>query len=157
MKSRIAPLSILLVLALFLLATCGGAPPKKSTLSIRVTAASDVNPDLQSRPSPVILHLLELSAVDAFNRASFFELTGNAAAALGGNMLSQTEIVLTPGSSKESVLDLNPQAAFLGFVVAYRDIDNARWRLSQPVIPGKTENIVVDIGREYVTVTEVSD
>lgn len=144
-----------LVMAAFLLASCGGAPPKARSLEVRVTAAADVNPDLQSRPSPVILHMLELSAIDEFNRASFFELTENDTAALGGDVLNRTEIILTPGSSRQTVLELDDRVAYLGFVVAYRDIDNARWRATQAVVPGATESILVDVGRQRISVSEV--
>lgn len=153
---RIGRLFLILTLAALLLAACGGAP-KKETLEVQITATSDVNPDLQSRPSPVILHMLELSAIDEFNRASFFELTENDAAALGGDVLNKTEIILTPGGSKTTALNLGPQVAYLGFVVAYRDIDNARWRLSQEVVPGKTDSIVVNVGRQRISVVEVND
>jgi len=145
-----------LVVAGLVLASCGSAPEKRS-LEVRITATTDINPDLQSRPSPVILHMLELSAIDEFNRASFFELTENDAAALGGDLLNMTEIILTPGSSTQRVLDLGERAAYLGFVVAYRDIDNARWRLSQEVVPGATGSIVVDVGRQQISVTEVKN
>ncbi len=129
-------LFIILSLLVFGLASCGGAP-KKHSLTIRISATTDVNPDLDTRPSPVILHVLELSAIDEFNRADFFALTQNDAAALGGDVLNKTEIILTPGSSKETVLELDKQAVYLGFVAGYRDIDNSRWRVSQAVVPGR--------------------
>ena len=138
------------------LASCGSAP-KKESLKIRISATTDVNPDLDSRPSPVILHLLELSAIDEFNRADFFALTQNDAAALGGDVLNKTEIILTPGSSRETILELDQLAVYLGFVAGYRDIDNSRWRVSQAVVPGKTDWISVKITKQQIEITEVND
>ncbi len=138
------------------LASCGSAP-KKHTLKIRISATTDVNPDLNTRPSPIILHVLELSAIDGFNRADFFALTQNDAAALGGDVLNKTEIILTPGSSKETVLELDKQAVYLGFVAGYRDIDNSRWRVSQAVVPGKTDWISVNIAKQQIEIIEVND
>lgn len=149
-------LFIILSLLVFGLASCGGAP-KKHSLNIRISASTDVNPDLEARPSPIILHVLELSAVDEFNRADFFALTQNDAAALGGDVLNKTEIILTPGSSKETVLELDQQAVYLGFVAGYRDIDNARWRMSQAVVPGKTDWISINIARQQIEIIEVND
>ncbi len=147
---------LILSLLVFGLASCGGAP-KKHSLNIRISASSDVNPDLNSRPSPVILHVLELSAIDEFNRADFFALTQNDAAALGGDVLNKTEIILTPGSSTETVLELDQQAVYLGFVAGYRDIDNSRWRVSQAVVPGKTDWISVQITKQQIEIIEVND
>ena len=156
MKKKIVLASVSMVLITVLLTACGSAP-KKETLEIRITATSDVNPDLNNRPSPVILHILELTAIDAFNRATFFELTENDAAALGGDVLNKKEIILTPGGSSETVLDLDSQTGFLGFVAAFRDIDNSRWRVSREVFPGKTDFVVIDIGKQQVTINEVND
>lgn len=157
MNQKTGLLVFSLMLAACVVAACGGAPKKPSPLQLRISASADVNPDLQARPSPVILHMLELSAIDEFNRASFFELTENDAAALGGDVLGKTEIILTPGSTTETTLELSEQVAYLGFVAAYRDIDNARWRLTQAVTPGKTGYIVVDIGKQRVSVSEVEN
>ncbi len=156
MKYKLVLGSALLTLAIMLLTACGGAP-KKETLEIRISATSDVNPDLNNRPSPVILHILELTAVDEFNKATFFGLTENDAAALGGDVLNKTEIILTPGGASETVLELDSRVGFLGFVAAYRDIDNARWRVSQEVIPGKTDFITLNVGMQQITIAEVND
>ena len=147
----------ILSLLVFGLASCGSAPPKKESLKIRISATTDVNPDLDARPSPVILHLLELSAIDEFNRADFFALTQKDAAALGGDVLNKTEIILTPGSSQEIILELDQLAVYLGFVAGYRDIDNSRWRVSQAVVPGKTDWISVKITKQQIEITEVND
>ena len=138
------------------LVSCGGAPVKHS-FGIRITAATDVNPDLQARPSPIILHVLELTAIDEFNRADFFALTQNDAAALGGDVLTKTELILTPGSSREIQLELNQQAAYLGLVAGYRDIDNAQWRLSQKIAPGKSDWISIEVGHKQISIVEVND
>jgi type VI secretion system protein VasD len=156
MKKKLVLASVSIMLVTLLLTACGGAP-KKEKLEILITASSDVNPDINNRPSPVILHILELTAIDEFNKATFFELTENDAAALGGDVLNKTEIILTPGGASETVLDLNSQVGFLGFVAAYRDIDNARWRVSQEVIPGKTDFVTLNIGMQQITIAEVND
>lgn len=147
---------IVFSLLVFGLAACGGAP-KKHSLTIRISATTDVNPDLDTRPSPVILHVLELTSIDGFNRADFFALTQNDAAALGGDVLNKTEIILTPGSSHETNLELDQQAVYLGFVAGYRDIDNARWRVSQAVVPGKTDWISISIAKQQIEIIEVND
>ncbi len=149
---------IIFSLLVFGLASCGSAPTvEKHSLTIRISATTDVNPDLQTRPSPIILHLLELTSIDGFNRADFFALTQNDASALGGDVLNKTEIILTPGASRETVLELDQRSVYLGFVAEYRDIDNARWRLSQAVVPGETDWISVNITKQQIEIVEVND
>lgn len=153
-----ARLAIIAVLAcsLLCLAACGGAP-KKHGLEVRISASADVNPDLESRASPVILHVLELTATDEFNRADYFSLTQEGTPALGAAVVQSTEIILTPGAEKALNLELDEKVAYLGFVAGYRDIDNSRWRITEPVRPGKTSRVTVNLGRDQVTVVDVKD
>jgi len=149
----------LTVLSLLLagLSSCGSAPstPKSESLEIRISATDDVNPDLENRPSPIILHMLELTDLDAFNRADFFTLMQNESAALGADLIKKTEIILTPGSSKTSTLELDHRTAFLGFVAGYRDIDNSSWRVSQQINQGKTDWISVKLDKQQVSISEI--
>jgi type VI secretion system protein VasD len=144
------------VLLVSSLAACKSAPRKES-LEVRITATADVNPDIESRPSPIVLHVLQLTDIVAFNGATYFELTRDDATALGSDALAKTEIVLAPGDNREIALELSPMTQYLGFVAGYRDINNARWQLSQKIVPGKTDWIAVNLGKEAITVTEVND
>jgi type VI secretion system protein VasD len=137
------------------LTSCASAP-KKQYLGYRVSATADVNPDLENRPSPIMLHVLELTDIDAFNRVDFFALTQNDVTALGSALLSKTEIILTPGSSKENTLELNPQTSYLGFVAGYRDMDNSQWRVSQQIIPGTTERISIQLDKNRISIAEIN-
>lgn len=153
-----ARLALIAVLACSVacLAACGGAP-KKHGLEIRITASADVNPDLESRASPVILQVLELTALDEFNRVDYFALTQEGTSALGTAVVNKTELILTPGSEKTLSLELDAQVTHLGFVAGYRDIDNSRWRISQAIRPGKTSRVSVSLGRDQVAVVAVKD
>ena len=140
------------------LASCGGTQVTEvHTLKIKMAAAADVNPDMEGRPSPIILHILELSGVDQFNRADYFSLTRDDAVSLGGDMLNKTEVILTPGASKQTELKLNIQTSYLGFVGGYRDIDHSQWRITQEVVAGKTDWISVNVEKQKITIIEVND
>ncbi|MEE4217171.1 MAG: type VI secretion system lipoprotein TssJ [Xanthomonadales bacterium] len=151
-------ISLALSLMAMALASCGGTPVSEvHSLKIKMAAAADVNPDMESRPSPIILHILELSSIDQFNRADYFSLTRDDAASLGGDVLNKTEIILTPGASKQTELELNVQTSFLGFVAGYRDIDRSQWRVTQEVAPGKTDWVSVNLEKQKITIIEVND
>jgi type VI secretion system protein VasD len=157
MKAKHAPVPyrffLFSILTVFLFACAAPPPqPKPHKLNIDVSASSDVNPDIDGRPSPVILHVLELSAIDEFNKADFFALTANDASALGGDVQNKTEVILTPGSSKSMVLELRPETTNIGFVAGYRDIDNARWRVSREVSKAETSQMTVVIGNQQISI-----
>jgi type VI secretion system protein VasD len=151
----------LIIIALLACMTFGlvacGSTPKKPSLIVSISAGADVNPDLESRASPVVLHVLELTAIDEFNRADYFSLTQDDASALGVDVVNRTEIILTPGSQKSLTLELDEKIAYLGFVAGYRDIDNSRWRISQEITPGTTEHVTVSLGKDQVSVVEIKD
>jgi type VI secretion system protein VasD len=118
---------LLSAMAILVIASCGGAPKMKA-MTVSVGAAATVNPDSQGRPSPVILHVLELKSTDQFNRLDYFSLTNNVQGTLGGDLVNQTQLVMTPDSTRMVNLELNPQSTAVGFVAGYRDMDNAVWR-----------------------------
>jgi len=138
------------------LTACGGAP-KKHDLEVRISASTDVNPNIDSRPSPVILHVFELASIDGFYSLEYSDLTQNEAAKLGGDKISKTQIILTPGDFKEISLQLDERVSYLGFVAGYRDIEHSKWRVDQEIIPGKTDWISVIVEKEQIKIEEVND
>ena len=156
-KNRFQTLILIVASAalLALLAACKGAPPKKPGLELRITTTADLNPDIDSRPSPIVLHILQLTDTVAFDGASYVELTRDNASALGSDALSKTEVNLVPGDFREVDLILHDQTAHLGFVAGYRNAE-AKWRISEPVRPGKTDWIAIRLDSTAVSITEVN-
>jgi len=149
--------AIVLGSAILMTAASCKSMPKKSSLELRITTSSDVNPDIESRPSPIVLHVIQLTDEVSFDQANYFELTRDDATALGSDAISKTEIVLTPGDARSLPIELSPLTAYLGVVAGYRDIDNSVWRISQPIRPGKTDWIAVNLARQSITILEVND
>jgi type VI secretion system protein VasD len=145
---------LLSIVTLFIFACAAPPPPppKPHMLQINISASSDVNPDIDGRPSPVILHVLELSAIDEFNKADFFALTANDPSGLGGDVINKSELILTPGSSKAMTLELKSDITHMGFVAGYRDIDNARWRVSKEVSNAELSQMNVVIGNQQISI-----
>ncbi len=147
---------ILLAIAIMvLLSACAGAP-KREKLDMQLSATADVNPDMQGRPSPIILHILELSSTEQFDGLDYMSLTQPSGAALGVNLLSKNQVVLQPGANQALPMELNPMTTAIGFIAGYRDIDNAAWRTSVPVTQGDTKGISITLEQQRI-VTSVSD
>ena len=152
---RATVLSMVAVTTVSLLSSCAGAP-KKERLGLSINATADVNPDMQGRPSPVILHILELNSLEQFNGLDYVSLTQASGAALGTSLLSKKQEILQPGSSRELPLELDPQTTAIGLVAGYRDIDNATWRTSVPIQQGKTKQLSITLNQQQI-VTSTSD
>jgi type VI secretion system protein VasD len=138
-----------------LLSACAGAP-KRENLGLQISATADVNPDMQGRPSPIILHVMELNSTEQFNRLDYMGLTQPSGAALGPELLGKNQVVLQPGESRTLPLELNPMTTAIGLVAGYRDIDNAVWRKIVPIIQGKTKGLSITLEQTQI-VANVSD
>jgi type VI secretion system protein VasD len=153
--ARLLIVSILMAATIILLSSCGGAP-KRENVGLQISATADVNPDQHSRPSPIILHVLELNSEEQFNRLDYMSLTQSSGAALGPDLLGKTRLVLSPGDNRQMPLELNPQTTFIGLVAGYRDIDNAAWRKSIAITQGDTKGIHITLEHQSI-VTTVSE
>jgi len=149
---RFVARGVVIGMCLGLLAGCAGTP-KPAKVDAQVTASSDVNPDLQGRPSPVILHIFELNSQEQFNRLDYMSLTQPSGAALGPDLLSKTQLILSPGDSQQLPLELNAQTTFIGLVAGFRNIDNAVWRTTVPVVQGSTKGVNVALTKQSITTT----
>lgn len=148
---------ILLTMAMLgLLISCASKPPKREDLDMQINATADVNPDMQGRPSPVILHILELNSTEQFNRLDYMSLTQPSGAAMGTEMLGKNQVILQPGETKTLPMELNPLTTAIGLVAGFRDIDNAAWRKVIPITQGDTKGISVTLEQTQI-VTTVSD
>lgn len=149
------PYARLLITALLclLLAACAGAP-KKEKLGLTIQATADVNPDRQGRPSPVTLHILELTSAEQFNSLDYLTLTNPSSGALAADVASRKQVVLAPGGSQTMALEIEPTATAIGLVAGYRDIDNANWRSVVAVSPGKTKSVNVTLEQFQITTSQ---
>ena len=145
--------SLLSIAMLGLLSACAGGPPPREPLDMQISASADVNPDTQGRPSPVILHIVELSSTEQFNRLDYMGLTQPSGAGLGADLMGKSQMVLQPGEAKSLPMELNPQTTAIGLVAGYRDIDNATWRKVIPITQGGTKGISITLEQTQIVTT----
>ncbi len=119
-------LSLLMLLVFGLLSGCSSV----STIEATMQADMRLNPDLNGRPSPLVVRLYELKSLSVFNNADFFNLFEQDVALLGDELQMRDEFAFQPGEIKTLQRDLRPDTRFLAIIGAYRDIENARWRNS---------------------------
>jgi len=106
------------------------APAAMAQVKVKseLTAAADLNPDRNGRPSPVVLLMFQLKAIDAFKNADFFSLFDPAAPTIAADVIQRTEMTVQPGEVRPFEAEFDEEARYVGFVAAFYDIEKAEWR-----------------------------
>ena len=117
--------------------------PPSTDLIINVS--KNVNPDTSERPSPVVMKIFELSSRTIFDTQDFFSLYDTPEKILGPDLLKKDELELQPDSVQQYKMSLNRNTRYVGVVVAYRNIDQARWRAVIEVDPTSYDDINVNV------------
>lgn len=136
MSRRSIPFFSLLT-ALVLLAGCSTLSPysKVTKLNLKLTASDQLNPDLNGRPSPVVVRLFELKHPVAFENADFFSLYERAKESLAPDMVATEELELRPGETVDLKLSVEEGSRYVGILAAYRDLSDTQWRYTLQVAP----------------------
>jgi type VI secretion system protein VasD len=115
-----------------------------------LSASNDANPDINGRPSPVVLRVFQLRNDTEFERADFLGLSLHEKDALGASLISVEEFELRPGEHLETRIGMSRDTRYVGAVAEFRDINSGRWRV-QRTRPSHSlfvsESVVVDIER----------
>lgn len=116
--------------ALLILAGCTALSPYSSVtkLNLKLTASDQLNPDLNGRPSPIVVRLLELKHPVAFENADFFSLYERAKESLDPDMVATEELELRPGETVELKLSIKEGSHYVGVLASYRDLADTQWR-----------------------------
>jgi type VI secretion system protein VasD len=135
-----------------MLAACASPPPPVvSTVQVTVVAGPDTNPDARKRASPVTVRMYALKSSAPFDAADFFSLFDKDTATLGAELVQREEMLMTPGQQKSLALKLGPEVKAIAFLVAFRDLERARWRAVQVVDIGKTAELTAKIAGSQVS------
>jgi type VI secretion system protein VasD len=122
---------------LVLLAGCSTLSPYShvTKLNLKLTASDQLNPDLNGRPSPIVVRLFELKHPVAFENADFFSLYERAKESLAPDMVTTEELELRPGETVELKLSVQEGSRYVGVLAAYRDLPDTKWRYTLQVAP----------------------
>ncbi|MBV0890896.1 type VI secretion system lipoprotein TssJ [Paracoccus sp. Z118] len=139
-------------LGLLALSGCGGKEPPPATATIAAAASAGMNPGPDGADRPLTLTVLQLRGTGAFNAADFFALQAPETA-LGGDLVSASQIVLAPGASASTTLQLDPATTALGIYAGFRDPTGRVFRALVPVAAGASLNLTVGVSATGVTAT----
>lgn len=121
--------------ALLALSGCAALSPysEMTKLDLTLNGSEQLNPDLNGRPSPIVLRLIELKHPVTFETADFFSLYQRPKEALAPDMVVLEELELRPGEQREMKLSVQPGSRYVGVLAAYRDLPESNWRVVIPL------------------------
>ncbi|WP_022963059.1 type VI secretion system lipoprotein TssJ [Halopseudomonas pelagia] len=128
-------LFLALTASLFVLVGCSTVSPYSdlTKLDLNLEGSSQLNPDLNDRPSPIVLHLMELKHPVAFENADFFSLYQRPREALSPDLIAIEELELRPGERRELKLSVQEGSRYVAVLAAYRNLPDTNWRFIIPL------------------------
>ncbi|KOP60707.1 type VI secretion protein [Pseudomonas coronafaciens pv. porri] len=145
-----------LLLLLSLLAGCSVLSPysKQTRLDISVIADNQLNPDINGRPSPVVIKLLELKRPTTAESMDFFSLYQRTEDVLANDLAASEIVELRPGDRIELKLKLHEGSRYFAVLAAYRSLSETRWRHVIQVSPGQQNRAVFLLGESGIYRTD---
>jgi type VI secretion system protein VasD len=120
---------IILGVSIVLLAGCQlFGKGDKHTVNTTLKAAFNINPDLKGRPSPVVVSIYQLAAVDKFNAADFFSLYNEPKQLLANDLLNYQQLEIRPEQELTRSIVFASGTQYVGVIAAYRDLTDPAWR-----------------------------
>ena len=155
MSSAQTPLACAVLCTIVLdLCGCAGGSSKPTPAKAALVAASDVNPDIEGHPAPIVVRVYELKEAGAFNGADYFRLIDKEQEALGPTLVSREEYELQPGEARTWELKIPPEAHFVGAAAGFRDLPNSRWKALSPA-PRKglrTKKLTISVAKSTISI-----
>jgi type VI secretion system protein VasD len=128
-------------------------PVPPTTLSLQLNNAQNTNPDVEGKGSPVLLRVYELKDQTNFNGADFFALFDKDKTVLAGDLVRKQEFLLKPGEAKTLQIEPGADTRFVGFFAAFRQLDNAQWRVVTPLNLHQVNNLILKLDKNELAVT----
>lgn len=121
--------------ALAALGGCSALSPNSNLtkLDLLLHGSDRLNPDLNGRPSPIVIRLIELKHPVAFENTDFFSLYQRPKEALSPDIVLQEELELRPGEQRDLKLFVQDGSRYVGVLAAYRDLPESNWRYVIPL------------------------
>jgi type VI secretion system protein VasD len=152
-------LTIVIALFTLLLKGCGSEPekpeptePAPTLIQAKITVSNQVNPDVNGRPSPIVMRIYELKNLGKFEEAGFYNLFEEYESFLSSDLLASEQFHLRPGDTKTVKHAVAPETKYLAVTAAYRDLNQAVWRDSIRIKTAKTTRLEIILDRLGVSI-----
>ena len=106
----------------------GDAENETVFANLTVFADKNLNPAVDGRASPIVVRIYQLTQTAKFNNSDFFALYENDQTLLAKDLLSRTELEISPNKKYQNQLEIKPNIRFIAVLAAFRDLDTAQWK-----------------------------
>ncbi len=118
----------------------GGLLNLDTDLHLTFVANTDINPDDNQTPSPLIIRMYELKTPTLFENANFIDLYERDTEVLGGSLLGKQRLKhLKPGETRKESFVLSKETKYVGLYAEFLKYKDAKYQL---VIPVAQTNVV---------------
>ncbi|MGF1870784.1 type VI secretion system lipoprotein TssJ [Photobacterium indicum] len=140
---------LIIVVMITLLSGCSfwGQEDITPQLFLKIKAASNINPNVEGKPSPIEIRVYQLSDSQAFEQAEFIQLYNDAQGVLKAEVLLTRELAsLLPSEERNETLPLASETKYIGVIAGFADYREAKNKaIYQPMVLGSSAiNIVLD-------------
>lgn len=141
-----------LLATLLSLTGCAALSPYSdmTKLDLTLNGSDELNPDLNGRPSPIVLRLIELKHPVAFETADFFSLYQRPKEVLAPDLVVLEELELRPGETRELKLSVQKDSRYVGVLAAYRDLPESNWRVVIPLQEKERNSSVLTLNAQGI-------
>ena len=156
MRSNKRILALILLVLIF--TGCNSSPEKPETnepqvmTDINITASTLLNPDINNRPSPVVIRIYELKSLGVYTESDFYGLFEDYESVLGKDLISSEQFHLNPGDTRIVKNSLSSETQYIAVIAAFRDINRAMWRDSIIISAEKARQLLIFVDELSVSV-----
>jgi type VI secretion system protein VasD len=126
------------------------APP--SPVQVHMVVSELANPDLNERPSPIVIRIYELKSLGKFEEGDFYKLFENYDSLLGPELIASEQYHLKPGEVNIVKRTLSADTRYIAVSAAFRDINRAIWKDTVQLTDDKTSDLLVFIEKLNISV-----
>lgn len=147
-----------------MLGGCASEPPKEvpkppieqpqTKIRVSISVSGLVNPDINGRPSPIVVRIYELKNIGKFEEADFYKLFENHETSLGSDLSASEKFHFRPGDTKTLGHTVSPDTKYIAVTAAFRDFNQAVWRDSIVIEPAQTSELSIVIDSLNVSITK---
>ncbi|ELR67256.1 Type VI secretion lipoprotein/VasD [Photobacterium marinum] len=116
-------------------------------LVLNIQAASNINPNVEGKPSPVEIRVYQLTDSQAFSLADFIQIYNDEQGVLKAELLVARQLAsVLPGETRQESLPLAANTKFIGVIAGFADYREAKNKvIYKPLIVGSAAiNIELD-------------
>lgn len=118
------------IMLMAIVTACSSSSEKKRTggeIKIELIADKDINPNSNGHPAPLTIFIYDVKDKDIFSNADFFEIIDGGSKSLQAAASEVYEAILQPGETRSIYIQPTNDTRTLGFVGAYRNLNDAGW------------------------------